>query len=101
MPSFTVHTAKTLSDYIVPLQESDAETILSMALANAGEQVYAAAYGEDIFGGRGWIALYVTCEAITPEGKAYYIVGTDEYHPRKYGKAMIEFGRPARKRSAR
>lgn len=101
MPSFMVKSAQQMSDFITPLTVTDAVIITDTVVKREinGEpgdgRGYFAVYGPGNDGTPGKWAMYVSPEHI--HGAWWYHVILEEYHPRKDGKAEIEFGKPGRK----
>ena len=95
MPSFMADNAQQIADFIIPVTVTDAVTMTDICVKREinGEpgsgSGYFAVYGPDSDGKPGKWALNITPHYLNGTWK--YYVHLTEYHPRKEGKAEIEF----------
>lgn len=105
MPSFMVKNPLDISDFMIPVTPEQAVTMTDWVVKKEinGElgsgRGYFAVWGPDMYGKTCVISLRISPTHF--EGKWWYHVVTDEYHPRKDGKADIEFNKPARKTASK
>lgn len=85
MASFFFDSSAKLAELVVPCDESNAEEIVSTALANADGWVSAAFYYKTKAGKPANCVLYITMNDDQPGGFCNIM----DYHPRKDGKAAL------------
>lgn len=101
MVAFMADSAQQIADFLIPVTVADAVTMTDTCVKREinGEpgsgRGYFAVYGSGWDGSPGKWAIYISPEYLN--GKWMYYVQLSDYHPRKDGKAEIEFGKPARK----
>lgn len=88
MPMFPVKSADELAAFIIPVTTEQANTMIR-TVNETGHSGYFAVYGTDGDGKPGKWAIHVRPEG--DEIERWYYVILNDYHPRKDGKATIEF----------